>query len=351
MPHFFHIFTHSRLCLCEPSNAFPTTKVWRALCSIKHTLCCKLSSLLSTRCSQVLKNIMSGVYPTRAQFALNFATLLTRGPLLCAIGTHALYPLYRRLIAALNWSDAAVFTAILGGTHTLTYLIVNGFFGLCDYKGWLSKYKLPRKPAQQPSKSLILATLRQAAVGQILSPLLVYYLLRNVFKAPSQSAPLPSILKTWMHFALATLTNEVLFYSAHRILHEFPTLYRLVHKQHHQYVGSMSIAAEYSALPEELFGAVVPTVSYMLSVGAPVPIFGVWIFHRLFETYESHSGFCFRSTWVARWLGLLNSERTEFHDYHHTANTGNFGTNVCMDYLLGTMTPYLQSKQRQHIEQ
>jgi len=47
-----------------------------------------------------------------------------------------------------------------------------------------------------------------------------------------------------------------------------------------------------------------------------VSVWFAWLFWRLFETYEAHSGYVFP------WLHGYN---TMYHDYHHTVNIGNFG--------------------------
>lgn len=290
---------------------------------------------------------MASLYPSRGEAMLRFCTLLTRGPLLCAFVSHAIFPLYSEMVQRLQWSDASVFTLVAAASHTLTYIVANSFFAACERFGWFERHRLPRKQAQLPSRQLITRTLIQATVGQIVAPIIVFLLYRHVLTSPAtQETPMPGILQTWGHFVCATLVNEVGFYTAHRVLHEFPWLYKNIHKQHHQYIGSISIAAEYSALPEEICAAVIPTLSYMLWAKVPFPILSVWLINRLLETYESHSGYCFRDTWLARWFGMLNAERTEFHDFHHTVNMGNYGTNVFMDYLFGTMTPYLKAKEK-----
>lgn len=285
------------------------------------------------------------VYPSRWAALANFATLMTRAPFLTAVVARATEPLYHSIVKSLRLSDDWTFTVVCSAAHTLTYVGVNTFYSLCDYYGWFKKHKLPRKQSQLPSRALVVATLRQAVISQLTSPFVALMVHRHLVKLPPQETKLPSLLMCTLHISMATLTNEVLFYTAHRILHEFPFLYQNIHKQHHKYVGSISIAAEYAALPEEIFGASIPTMIYMLLVKAPNPLFFWWICLRLFETYESHSGYCFKDTWLSK-IGLLNAHRAEFHDYHHTANVGNFGVGLCMDYILQTMTPYLKSKQQ-----
>lgn len=64
---------------------------------------------------------------------------------------------------------------------------------------------------------------------------------------------------------------------------------------------------------------------------------------RLTETYEAHSGYNFKGTLLDR-VGLLNSDHARHHDFHHSANSGAYGS-VFMDYVGGTLDAY-----REHIE-
>lgn len=50
----------------------------------------------------------------------------------------------------------------------------------------------------------------------------------------------------------------------------------------------------------------------------------IWLFIRLKQTYEAHSGYAFKGTWYAA-TGLAHVDAACFHDYHHTINRGNFG--------------------------
>jgi sterol desaturase/sphingolipid hydroxylase (fatty acid hydroxylase superfamily) len=55
---------------------------------------------------------------------------------------------------------------------------------------------------------------------------------------------------------------------------------------------------------------------------------------RLRQTYEAHSGYAFKDTILDK-LWLSHADEAIHHDYHHTVNTGNFGTEY-MDWLFGT---------------
>ncbi len=50
----------------------------------------------------------------------------------------------------------------------------------------------------------------------------------------------------------------------------------------------------------------------------------VYLFWRLWRTYEVHCGYSFKDTWLSR-IGLLHSYGAIYHDFHHTHNAGNYG--------------------------
>lgn len=55
---------------------------------------------------------------------------------------------------------------------------------------------------------------------------------------------------------------------------------------------------------------------------------------RLQQTYEAHSGYCFKDTFFDR-IGLAHASNASHHDYHHSVNTGNFDPEW-MDWICGT---------------
>ena len=90
---------------------------------------------------------------------------------------------------------------------------------------------------------------------------------------------------------------------------------------------------------EDVLTAYIPFLTGILLTGAHFHFIFCWFFCKLTETYESHSGYCFAGSWP-HWFGLTNSTPAAHHDFHHTANSGNFGTPL-HDWLFGTMDPWL----------
>ena len=129
--------------------------------------------------------------------------------------------------------------------HTIIYILCNGTYFYFDTSKKFQQYKLPRKEYQQPSSQLTKKTILQATFGQLVtSPLLTYFLyyILEARGVGTFDAPLPSPTSLFVSYAICHLFNEYGFYFTHRILHMKP-FYALFHKQHHEYTGSVAIAA------------------------------------------------------------------------------------------------------------
>ncbi|KAG5488660.1 hypothetical protein JIQ42_00272 [Leishmania sp. Namibia] len=346
--------------------------------------------------------------PGWAQVALHAAIYLLRHDFVAAVvAAFIVQPLYQRMVLQNSYlqrlSAPALFTLVFAVLcHCLPWALFNGIFlffdslnpqygieGLKDnfllapLGRRMAMYKLPRKPQQVPSARLILHTILYAVINQYLvipAVLYTYMAYRNlcVLRAPPPETAivgfgpedmadymsghnlkkmLMSLVAITPHFLIANVINEVGFYTAHSILHSSPTLYRMFHKKHHMYTGTISIAAEYATPLEEILANSIPTVAYFsfmffhytreqasksafVTSARAWPLFMTWMWARLWETYEVHSGYCFNDTWLGK-LGLLHGHRARFHDFHHTHNVCNYGSGLFMDALLNTMDPYL----------
>ncbi|CAC9550487.1 putative C-4 sterol methyl oxidase [Leishmania infantum JPCM5] len=346
--------------------------------------------------------------PGWSAVALHTVIYLLRHDFVTAIvATFVVQPLYHRLILQSTYlqrlSDPALFTLVFAVLcHCVPWAFFNGIFLFFDslhpqygIEGLrnnallaplgrrMAVYKLPRKPQQLPSAALIFSTMLHTAFNHYLViPVVLYAYLVHTNSCALRAPPpetvivgftpedvvnymsgrnlkqIPiSLVTITSHFLIANVINEMGFYIVHSILHSSPTLYRLFHKKHHMYTGTISIAAEYATPLEEILANAIPTTAYFafmffhytreeaskssfVTSARAWPLFITWMWARLWETYEVHSGYCFSDTWLGK-LGLLHGHRARFHDFHHTHNVCNYGSGLFMDALLNTMDPYL----------
>ncbi len=273
---------------------------------------------------------------------------LVRGSTICTVIFFILYPWYNAAYDTLSaysfMNDARIFTLGMSTVHMVVYWTMNSFFLFCDKYGYLEQYKIPRLPSQQVSDELLHKTLTKAIFGQVMfEPVSTIYILFPLFqlhgtKMRYSDEDTPKFLYVLGTMVLAEVAMEWLFYAFHRLLH-IPMLYGLIHKQHHEYKGSIGFAAEWAHPVESLLANFYPTLAGCLHTGAHPLVFYVYLGYRLWNTYEGHSGYSFRGTFLHKYFGLTFGDTALYHDYHHTRNTGNYGGHI-QDWLFGTDTGY-----------
>merc|ERR1740123_1184813 len=149
--------------------------------------------------------------------------------------------------------------------------------------------------------------------------------------------PTPGVLAMSVFFCM--LCEDFTFYWAHRLLHH-PRLYPHIHKMHHQYTQTVSIAAEYCHPVEFILANLLPTSVGPMILGPKMHIVTVfaWYVVRVGETLDGHCGYEFSCS-PYRLIPMSGS--AEYHDYHHSRNVGNYASFFSVwDTVFGTNHSY-----------
>lgn len=294
------------------------------------------------------KNKIRENYPSLSVVILDFIhkTVYQAG-IIGVVITLAIYPYYINFISylrSISLNDQLIFTICMFLSHTGTFIIVAGFYVYCDYYQLDQDHKFPRKQSQIPKKPLIIKTIIEMAINHLItSPLMAFFMysvFKSLFGMQNVDSPLPSYQNIFLDYCRASLFNDIGFYVTHRLLHH-PYLYSTFHKQHHDYHGTISIAAEYANPVEVLLSNVIPSLGGILLFKAHPLILNVWLTIRLRETYQAHSGYCYQGSLMDR-MGLMSTKNAIHHDHHHTSNQGNFGS-LYLDWAFGTMDAFVAS--------
>ena len=92
------------------------------------------------------------------------------------------------------------------------------------------------------------------------------------------------------------MVEDLCFYTSHRFMHT-KLMYPNIHKMHHTYINTVSIAVEYTHPIEYFFGNIVPGFIPAIILGKNIHFytFLVWGLYRLGESIDGHCGYEF--TW------------------------------------------------------
>lgn len=134
---------------------------------------------------------------------------------------------------------------------------------------------------------------------------------------------LPTVKEVLQDCFLCVVGCEIIFYYSHRILHH-PTLYRRIHKQHHQFTAPIALVAQYAHPLEYVLSSILPLWLPPQILGCHIVTCCIFWGCATIETVIAHSGFNFFSVLAQK------------HDLHHEKSRVNFGTLWFLDYLHGT---------------
>jgi len=221
--------------------------------------------------------------------------------------------------------------------HTLPLLIFNGTIEALSRLGntTVAQCRIPRKAPENPPAELWSALAKKLIMSHgIVGPMTSALIFSRGF--PELRSPMPPAAQLAALFAMAHMFNDWGFYWSHRMLHH-PKLYKL-HKKHHSFKGTVGPAAEFAGDTETIVSNYIPSVGWLIIVGAHPIVQATWLILRLWATYEAHSGYVFDGLWIQK-LGIVSGSC--FHDHHHTVNLGNFGS-MYMDWLFGTMDHWVR---------
>ena len=164
----------------------------------------------------------------------------------------------------------------------------------------------------------------QKCFGCVLINTLIYSLIPITLLAwyESQSDNQFHLYKFFFDIIMTLFFTDFFFYSIHSLMH-WSWIYQYFHKKHHQIIAPIGFSAVYMTPTDFLIGNCLPAFLPLYLLGAHGLTIKIWIALTTLNTILiSHSGF---------------NNLSDFHDIHHSHFNRNFGINLYMDWLCGTL--------------
>ena len=244
--------------------------------------------------------------------------------------------LYEYIVRSSPVSDERIFFVIgLAAAHSGAFFGLNFFYGMLTRIMGKDIESIRFQPGKHAPPELVRHCKIYVTIWHMLAPLMPYLLYEKAVQwNPNQFAlnAMPGIITILFQLVIAYICTDCLFYWGHRLLHVGP-LYRWIHKQHHKFYVSIGFAAEYAHPIELLLCNVVPVVFAPVVFKYHYFVFCLWIAIAIMGTVSGHSG-----------ISSPFAEENGFHDFHHSANVGNYGSMPHWDRLFGTDKAWREHK-------
>lgn len=135
---------------------------------------------------------------------------------------------------------------------------------------------------------------------------------------------LPDLPTFTANIIFCLICEDLMFHFLHRFLHWRP-IYPYIHKLHHDYTTTVSIASEYANPLEYYITGFIPSTMAAILLKKRMHFYTamIWMFARSWETTDGHSGYEF--PWSPFRLLPFSTSAT-YHDFHHSHNVGNYSS-------------------------
>ncbi|KAJ3187228.1 hypothetical protein HK101_009435 [Irineochytrium annulatum] len=188
-------------------------------------------------------------------------------------------------------------------------------------------YSLKIQHTKHQTPSTYLKAVRVVFLNQLLLNLPLSLLAATTWTSRGSrvdAGGMPTLWEIVRDLTVFGAVEEVLFYYCHRALHH-PSVYRYIHKQHHEFTSPCGITATYAHPFEHVVSNLLPIVAGPMLMRTHLLTFWTWATIAITTTIATHSGFV-----------LFGMPSPLKHDFHHYRFNSNFGVVGILDWLHGT---------------
>ena len=231
-----------------------------------------------------------------------------------------------------NFSDFVIAGPLTFVFHEIVYFGAWVPWLVLDQIPYFKRYKI--QPDKKADWAMVAKCLKRLLLSHVFIQLPMQLMFHWVaqFLGFSMSLPLPPVRDLAWQLPAFFVIEDFYFYWIHRALHH-KSVYRYVHKIHHEHTHPFGIAAEY-AHPVETFFLGIGTLLGPLFFAKHMVTLWAWLFVRLWETVEDHSGYDLPwnpTNFIPFWGGAVH------HDFHHKTFQGPYSSIFTWcDWAFGT---------------
>ncbi|KYN21674.1 Uncharacterized protein C5orf4 like protein [Trachymyrmex cornetzi] len=217
------------------------------------------------------------------------------------------------------------------------YWIVGGIYIILDITNRpavLRRYKIQPGTNEPVDKRELCKVIAQVLFNQIVVGLPIMYL--GYYFMEWRGYPpvreLPTFHWVLAEIAIHILCEEIGFYYSHRFLHK-RSLYKYIHKQHHEWTAPIAVTALYCHPLENIGSNLLPPFLGVFIMGSHVATAWIWFSLAILSTLNAHSGY-----------HLPFFPSPEAHDFHHLKFNQCYGVLGVLDRIHGTDTQFRNSR-------
>jgi len=214
-----------------------------------------------------------------------------------------------------------IFTSAVYWLTALIFMLMD----FTQFPSFLMKYKIQPGKNAPPDAKKVMKVLLTVGFNQAMAiPLSMINYKGWAERSNPDLKFVPDVFTTFGIMFISMFFHDLIFYHGHKLLHH-RSIYKHIHKKHHEWQAPIAAAAEYAHPIEHIITGIFSVSVGLILTAAPIPVGWLWYTWIGFQVQNDHSGYHFPMMFSP-----------EFHDYHHLKFHTSYGWLSFWDWFWGT---------------